>query len=65
MKEAVNTSETSVSFYETTRYNIPEDAHLHIRYTSIHNLIALCIIPHVVSYRPLERQGGRKGETQK
>jgi hypothetical protein len=26
--EAVSTSETSVSFYETTRRNIPEDSHL-------------------------------------
>jgi hypothetical protein len=29
--EVVNTSETSDSFYETTRRNIPEDSHLHIR----------------------------------
>jgi hypothetical protein len=29
--EAVNISETSVSFYETTRRNIPEDGHLHSR----------------------------------
>jgi hypothetical protein len=28
MKEAVNTSETSVSFYETTRSNVPEDSNL-------------------------------------
>jgi hypothetical protein len=27
MMEAVSTSETSVSFYETTRRNIPEDSH--------------------------------------
>jgi hypothetical protein len=27
--EAVSTSETSVSFYHTTRRNIPEDGHLH------------------------------------
>jgi hypothetical protein len=26
--EAVSTSETSVTFYETTRRNIPEDSHL-------------------------------------
>jgi hypothetical protein len=32
MMEAVNTSETSVNFYETTRRNIPEDSHLHIRH---------------------------------
>jgi hypothetical protein len=25
MMEAVNTSETSVNFYQTTRHNIPED----------------------------------------
>jgi hypothetical protein len=31
MMEAVSTSETSVNFYETTRRNIPEDSHLHIR----------------------------------
>jgi hypothetical protein len=31
MMEAANTSETSVSFYETTRRNIPEDSHFHIR----------------------------------
>jgi hypothetical protein len=29
MIEAVSTSETSVSFYETTRRNIVEDGHLH------------------------------------
>jgi hypothetical protein len=28
MMEAVNTSETSVSFYETTGCNIPEDSHV-------------------------------------
>jgi hypothetical protein len=27
MMEAVSTSETSVSFYQTTRRNIPEDGH--------------------------------------
>jgi hypothetical protein len=26
--EAVNTSETSENFYQTTRRNIPEDSHL-------------------------------------
>jgi hypothetical protein len=31
MMEAVSTSETSVSFYETTQCNIPEDSHLDIR----------------------------------
>jgi hypothetical protein len=31
MMEAVSTSETSVSFYQTTRHNIPEDSHLHTR----------------------------------
>jgi hypothetical protein len=31
MIEAVNTSETSFSFYESTRCNIPEDRHLHTR----------------------------------
>jgi hypothetical protein len=29
MMEAANTSETSVSFYQTSRHNIPEDSHLH------------------------------------
>jgi hypothetical protein len=29
MMEAVNTSETSVNFYETIRRNIPQDCHLH------------------------------------
>jgi hypothetical protein len=33
MMEAVNTSETSVNFYETTRRNIPEDSHGHLRLT--------------------------------
>jgi hypothetical protein len=28
MAEDVNTSETSVNFYQTTRLNIPEDSHL-------------------------------------
>jgi hypothetical protein len=28
MMEAVNTSETSVNFYETTQHNIPEDIHI-------------------------------------
>jgi hypothetical protein len=31
MMEAASTSETSVNFYHTTRSNIPEDSHLHIR----------------------------------
>jgi hypothetical protein len=30
MMEAVNTSETSVNFYQTTRGSIPEDSHLHL-----------------------------------
>jgi hypothetical protein len=30
MMEAVISSETSVNIYQTTRYNIPEDNHLHI-----------------------------------
>jgi hypothetical protein len=30
MMEAVNTSETSANFFETTRYNIAEDSHLHL-----------------------------------
>jgi hypothetical protein len=28
LKEAANTSETSVNFYQTTRRNNPEDSHL-------------------------------------
>jgi transposase-like protein len=31
MMEAVSISETSVNFYQTTRRNIPEDSHFHIR----------------------------------
>jgi hypothetical protein len=31
MIEAVSTYETSVNFFQTTRRNIPEDSHLHIR----------------------------------
>jgi hypothetical protein len=31
MMEAVSTSETSVSFYETARSNIPEEGRLHTR----------------------------------
>jgi hypothetical protein len=31
MMEAVSTSETSVSIHQTTRRNIPENSHLHIR----------------------------------
>jgi hypothetical protein len=30
--EAVSTSETSVSFSQTTRRNIPEDSHLQLRF---------------------------------
>jgi hypothetical protein len=30
MMEEVNTSETSVKFYQTTRRNIPEEIHLHL-----------------------------------
>jgi hypothetical protein len=29
MKEAVNISETTAEFYQTTRRNNPEDSHLH------------------------------------
>jgi hypothetical protein len=32
MIEAVSTSETPVSFYQTTRRNIPEHTHRHIRH---------------------------------
>jgi hypothetical protein len=31
LMEAIDTSETSVNFYQTTRPNNPEDSHLHIR----------------------------------
>jgi hypothetical protein len=31
MMEAVNTSETSVTFYKSTRRNVPEDSRLHTR----------------------------------
>jgi hypothetical protein len=37
--EAVSSSEMSVSIYDTTRRNIPEDSHLHI--------ILLFLSPHV------------------
>jgi hypothetical protein len=30
MIETVSTSETSTSFYQTTRRNIPEDSHIHV-----------------------------------
>jgi hypothetical protein len=33
MKEAANTSETSVNFYQTTWRNKPEDSHLHTRHS--------------------------------
>jgi hypothetical protein len=29
--DAVNSSETSVNIYQTTRHNIPDDSHLHSR----------------------------------
>jgi hypothetical protein len=32
MMETASTSETLVNFYQTTRRNIPEDSHLHIRH---------------------------------
>jgi hypothetical protein len=40
MMEAVSTSESSVSIYQTTRRNIPEDSHLHfdLRFVSWHYL---------------------------
>jgi hypothetical protein len=31
-RQGVNTSETSVGLCETTRRNIPEDGHIHIRH---------------------------------
>jgi len=31
MMEETSTTETSISFYQTTRRNIPEDSHLHTR----------------------------------
>jgi hypothetical protein len=31
LTEAVNISETSTDFYQTTRRNMPEDSHLHTR----------------------------------
>jgi hypothetical protein len=31
MMEAASTFETSVNFYQTTRFNNPEDRHLHAR----------------------------------
>jgi hypothetical protein len=35
MMEAMSTSETSASFYETTWRNIPEDSNLHTRHHEI------------------------------
>jgi hypothetical protein len=31
MMEAASTPETSVNFYQNTRFNIPEDSHLHTK----------------------------------
>jgi hypothetical protein len=31
MMKAASTSETTVTFYQTTRHNKPEDSHLHTR----------------------------------
>jgi hypothetical protein len=42
MVEAVSTSETSVSFYPTTRHIIPEDSHIlavNYRYRTGHNKV--------------------------
>jgi hypothetical protein len=50
MMEAVSTFETLVSFCQTTRRDIPEDSHLHIRLRE--NLkchLKFGIIPHVCS----------------
>jgi hypothetical protein len=35
MMEAVSTFETPVNFYQTTRYNIPEDCQLQEKYATI------------------------------
>jgi hypothetical protein len=45
--EAVNTSETSVSFYETTWRNSPEDSHLHTRHPE--NLKSHKMIPNAAN----------------
>jgi hypothetical protein len=39
MREAVSTSKTSVSVYEITRRNIPEDSHFQNRFYSENLLI--------------------------
>jgi hypothetical protein len=31
--ETVSTSETSVNFYETAQLNVPEDSHLHVKFS--------------------------------
>jgi hypothetical protein len=36
MMEEASTSETSVNFYQTTLFNIPEDSHLHPQFMIFH-----------------------------
>jgi hypothetical protein len=47
MMEAISTSESSVSFYQTTRRNIPEDSHLHTRR---HENLKCHLYDYVVQY---------------
>jgi hypothetical protein len=41
--ETVSTSETSVSFYQTTRRNIPEDSHIKIFSASYEQILKSCV----------------------
>jgi hypothetical protein len=54
MMNAVSTSETSVSFYDTTRLNIPEDNHLHLVAVTTLNLTFL-EMAHRAKVRSLNR----------
>jgi hypothetical protein len=65
MREAVGASETSVSFYETTRPYIPEDIHVDTRYIEnlkCHMKFIACIINslELTGINILETQGTRK-----
>jgi hypothetical protein len=43
MKQAANSSETSLNFYQTTRCNNPEKSHLHTRHRE--NLKSQLVVP--------------------
>lgn len=48
MLEAVNTSEKSVSFYETTRHSTQEDSYRRIRYVYISCLVYIFLTDTVL-----------------